>query len=75
MNNQEIWEECFSQFRLLGGIMQNILRNSATNRLVADGFQEVGSSDINHELFSMWSATGGDWQKAALVAIDRHFRA
>ena len=70
--NNEIWEECFSQYRLLGGIMQNILRNSATNRLIQAGFQEVGSSDINHELFAMWNGSNGNWQHAALVAIDRH---
>ena len=74
MNHQEIWEECFSQFRLLGGLMQTILRNSATKRLVASGFEEVGSSDINHELFAMWNGSNGDWQKAALVEIDRHIR-
>jgi hypothetical protein len=27
MNFDESWEECFSQFRLLGGLTQNMLRN------------------------------------------------
>jgi hypothetical protein len=69
--NNEIWNECFSQFRLMGSITQNILRNCAAQHLVRDGFDEVGSSDISHELFSMWRGAGGDWQKAILVEVDR----
>jgi len=69
--NYETWKECFSQYNLLGIITQNILRSCAGQRLVNNGFEEVGSSDVNHELFSMWFSADRDWQKAILVEIDR----
>lgn len=67
---QEVWTEAFSQYRLLGPLMKNILRNAATNRLVERGFEEVGTSDVNHELFHMWEIANYDWQKAALIEVD-----
>lgn len=67
----ETWEECFSQFRLLGGLTQSMLRKWAADFLVERGFNEIGSSDINHSLFGMWEAAGGDWQKAILIEVDR----
>lgn len=67
---QAKWEECFSQYRLLGLITRNILKSCAVTRLVNDGFTEVGSSDVNHELFAMWCYSKGDWQKAILFEVD-----
>jgi len=69
--NNETWNECFSQFNLLGGLTQNMLRKWAADFLVERGFDEIGSSDINHSLFGMWEAADGDWQKAILVEVDR----
>ena len=67
---QNAWTEAFSQYRLLGPLMKNILRNAATNRLIEKGFEEVGSSDVNHELFHMWEIANYDWQKAVLIEVD-----
>lgn len=68
--NNETWTECFSQYRLLGGLTQAMLRKWAADFLVERGFDEIGSSDINHGLFGMWEAAGGDWQKAILCEVD-----
>lgn len=68
--NNETWNECFSQYRLLGGLTQAMLRKWAADFLVERGFDEIGSSDINHSLFGMWEAAGGDWQKAILIEVD-----
>jgi hypothetical protein len=68
--NNETWNECFSQYRLLGGLTQAMLRKWAADFLVERGFDEIGSSDINHSLFGMWEAAGGDWQKAILCEVD-----
>lgn len=68
----EAWNECFSQFRLMGPLTQNMLRRSASERLVACGFNEVGSSDTNNELYNMWHHAGGDWQKAILTEVDTY---
>lgn len=69
--NNETWNECFSQFNLLGSLTQNLLRKWAADFLVRRGFEEIGSSDINHSLFGMWEAAGGNWQKAILIEVDR----
>jgi hypothetical protein len=69
--NNKTWNECFSQFNLLGGLTQNMLRKWAADFLVERGFDEIGSSDINHSLFGMWEAADGDWQKAILIEVDR----
>lgn len=66
----EAFAECFSQFRLLGPITQNMLRTCACDRLLQLEFNEIGSSDINCELFNMWDSAGGDWQKAILFEVD-----
>ena len=67
---QEAWTIAFSQYKLLGPLMKTILRNAATNRLIEKGFEEVGTSDVNHELFHMWEIANYDWQKAALIEVD-----
>lgn len=69
--NNENWNECFSQFNLLGGLTQTMLRNWAADFLVGRGFSDIGSSDINHSLFGMWEAAGCDWQRAILAEVDR----
>ena len=74
MNFNESWNECFSQFNLLGGLTQSMLRNWAADFLVSRGFQEIGSSDINHSLYGMWEAANGDWQKAILREVDARVR-
>lgn len=66
----EKWNECFSQFRLLGSMTQQIMRRSSFDRLLKKGAEEVGSSDINYELFSMWEQSNGDWLKAMLFEVD-----
>ena len=67
---EDTWANAFTQYLYLGDMMKNILRNSATRRLVNRGFEEVGSSDVNHELFAMWQSANYDWQKAAVVAVN-----
>ena len=74
MNFNESWEECFSQFNLLGSLTQNLLRNWAADFLISRGFDEIGSSDINHSLYGMWEAANGDWQKAILREVDARVR-
>ena len=66
----EVFAECFSQFRLLGPITQNMLRACARDRLLKLRFDEIGWSDISSELFNMWDNANGDWQKAILLEVD-----
>ena len=64
INNNDAWEICFEEFRKLEPETQHILRRCAADHLIADGCEEVGSSDTNHELFSMWKIAQRNWMQA-----------
>lgn len=54
----------------LGVITQICLRRAAVNALIARGAEEVGSSDISHELFSRYRRHGGDWNQVVSEYAD-----
>jgi len=67
---EDSWTKAFTEYLYLGSLTKTILRNSASMRLKDAGFEEIGSSDINHELFHMWQIANYDWQKAVLIEVD-----
>jgi len=68
MNNK--WTECFELYKTLSPDLKQVLRKCATDRLIQSGAQEVGSSDVNHELFTMWTAADGFWHQAILNEVN-----
>ena len=64
------WNECFELYGLLSPDLKMGLRNCAAQRLVSNGADEVGSSDINHELYSMWTAADGYWHQAIINEVN-----
>lgn len=60
---EQDWREAFDSFHKLSRDVQQILRRCAAEHLVARGAEEVGSSDISHELFAMWKMSGRNWQQ------------
>lgn len=64
------WNECFELYGLLSPDLKMVLRKCAVQRLTNNGADEVGSSDINHELFSMWTAAGCFWHQAILNEVN-----
>ena len=69
MNNNN-WKTCFDQFDDMSSQARQVLRRCASDRMVARGFEEVGSSDINHELFAMWNYADNDWHQAFINEVD-----
>ncbi len=67
------WTLCFDQLDAQSGVTRQILRRSAAQRLVDRGFEEVGSSDINHELFAMWQEADQCWQTAMINEVNACF--
>ena len=67
---QTKWDYCFEQFNALSNMTRSILRRCAANHLVDRGFEEVGSSDINHELFGMWETYDQDWARVMTSELD-----
>lgn len=51
---------------------QQILRRIAARRIVDKGAEEVGTSDINHELVHMCNEYGGDWDQVYLDALEEY---
>ena len=76
ITNQELfyaeWNECMHSFNLLSKPFQRILRSVASEQLVADGAEEVGSSDVNHRMFAMYKAAGRDWQHAIIEHVNEY---
>lgn len=68
MNNK--WTECFELYNILSPDLRQALRKCAIDRLIQSGAEEVGSSDVNHELFSMWMAADGYWHYAILNEVN-----
>ena len=58
------WALCFEQYKAMSDMSRHILRRCAADRLSSFGVDEIGSSDINHELFTMWRQANQNWQQA-----------
>lgn len=73
MNNETHyaeWNEAFHSFKLLGKDIQSILRNCAVQHMIERGCEEVGSSDVNHELFSMYRTGRKSWQQVVIDELE-----
>jgi hypothetical protein len=68
MNNDK-WTQCFEQFRKLSFGAQQCMRSYASMVLVEEGAEEVGSSDVNHQLFAMWEQCNENWSEVILAAL------
>lgn len=55
------WKQCFDSFRAMTNDTRRLFRRLASISLTLGGAEEVGSSDINHELFRLWRMNGKDW--------------
>jgi len=59
MENKNTFEEIMGEFKTLGPFMQNMVRNTAKLELKEWGAPEIGSSDINHQIVSLYNSYGG----------------
>ena len=59
-------------YRLRSDLGKRVLRQIASLRLVRHGADEVGSSDINHELCAMFNEYDGDFDECYLEEVKRY---
>jgi hypothetical protein len=61
MKNKErkTFEEVMAEFKTLGEMMQRMVRNVASMELQEWGAEEIGSSDINHQIVSLYNSYEG----------------
>ena len=56
------FEEAMALWKKLPDIERSIMRRIASRRLVWQGFNEVGSSDANHEIHRICNEYDGDFR-------------
>jgi len=56
---QKTFQEVMSEFKTLGTMMQHMVRNTAKLELKEWGAEEIGSSDVNHQIVSLYNSYGG----------------
>ena len=61
---EQQWRKAFDEYKALPYIEQRALRQYAVGALISDGAEEIGSSDVNHMLFSFWKSHECSWDKA-----------
>jgi len=59
MKNKKSFEEVMGEYKTLGDMMQRIVRKTASLELQEWGVEEIGSSDINHQIVSLYNSYGG----------------
>ena len=68
--NYTFFEEAMEAYRKQSDVIRRLIRKFASQRLVSGGAQEVGSSDINHEIHAIWREYDGDFEEAATEFLD-----
>lgn len=66
----DLWKVAFDKFIQLSPLAKGSLKNYASRRMVDRGSQEVGSSDINHELFALYNMNNKSWTDTILFCVD-----
>lgn len=48
---QNSWETTFELYRALDYRIQSVIRDIVVQFMIEDGFEEIGSSDVNHAIY------------------------
>ncbi len=64
------FEEAMEAYKKQCDLTRRLLRRFASQRVVYGGAEEVGSSDINHELCAIYNEFDGDYE----AALDEFFQ-
>jgi len=58
-NTTETFEEVMNEYKKLGPTMHSVVRNIAVKTLQQYGAEEIGSSDVNHQIVSLYNTYDG----------------
>jgi hypothetical protein len=64
------FEEAMEIYRKQSDLTRRLIRRFASQRLVYGGAEEVGSSDINHEVYAICREYNGDFEEAVMDFIN-----
>jgi len=68
------FEEAMDLFNRQGERERNIIRRIASRRLVWQGYSEVGSSDINHEIYHICNEYDGSFSEVMYEYLEDFLR-
>jgi hypothetical protein len=68
--NNITWEEAFGAFNKLPHEIKRALRSNCASLMEEEGCNEIGSSDINHKLFSLYKQNNNSWQAVIAFFLD-----
>ena len=58
MNANATFQEVMAEYNTLGSMFKKIIRNVASDSLLEMGAQEIGSSDVNHQIVVLYRIHG-----------------
>ncbi len=64
------FEEAMNLYQKQCDLTRRLIRRFASQRLVSGGAWEVGSSDVNHEIYAICREYDGDFEEAAIDFIN-----
>lgn len=64
------WDEAFKAFNDLPKDIKLALRRNCADLMEQEGCEEIGSSDINHKLFSLYKMNNKSWQAVIAFFLD-----
>jgi hypothetical protein len=59
MKNRKTFEEVMTEYKALDAGIAGLVRNTAKLELKEWGAEEIGSSDVNHQIVSLYNSYGG----------------
>lgn len=70
MNKTYTMTEAMKAYGNRSAAFKQIIRKVAVQRLISQGFEEVGTSDINHEICNICNQYQGDFDALLLEVVE-----
>ena len=70
MNKNYTFEQAMKAYKSRSPEFQRIIRRVASERLRGYGFEEIGTSDINHEICNICNQYQGDFDALLLEVVE-----
>ena len=67
---QVTWEEAFGAYNQLPLGIRMALRHNTASLMEEEGYDEIGSSDVNHRMFSLYKENNNSWQAVVAFYLD-----
>lgn len=68
VNNE--WDVAFSEFNKLPLQIRQAIRRSTVDLMLEEDREEIGSSDVNHEMFAIYKQNNKSWQAVITFFLD-----